>query len=146
MPARTMDGKALAAQVRAEAAEEVRALGEPVAVLCHVSHPYRDGASLYFTFFFACPNDPEEAIAHWAVLKRAATAAIVEGGGTLVTPEEWKRYPGTVGRAWTNAEIAIFDDEMKSRIFHKSCVNKVTRKLARKSRETTHIAVLRGLS
>jgi alkyldihydroxyacetonephosphate synthase len=59
------------------------ALGEPVPVLCHVSHPYRDGASLYFTFFFRCPGDPEEAIAHWAVLKRAATAAIVEGGGTL---------------------------------------------------------------
>lgn len=57
--------------------------GERVAVLCHVSHPYRDGSSLYFTFFFRCPADPEAAVARWAVLKRAATGAIVAGGGTL---------------------------------------------------------------
>ncbi|HET8542081.1 MAG TPA: FAD-binding oxidoreductase [Anaeromyxobacter sp.] len=53
------------------------------AVLCHVSHAYLDGASLYFTFFFRCPSDPDAAVARWAALKRAATRAIVEGGGTL---------------------------------------------------------------
>jgi alkyldihydroxyacetonephosphate synthase len=57
--------------------------GEAAAVLCHVSHPYRDGASLYFTVFFRCPADPEAAVVRWAVLKRAATRAIVAGGGTL---------------------------------------------------------------
>jgi alkyldihydroxyacetonephosphate synthase len=56
---------------------------ESTAVLCHVSHPYRDGASLYFTFFFRCPTDPEHAVARWAALKRAATAAVVAAGGTL---------------------------------------------------------------
>jgi alkyldihydroxyacetonephosphate synthase len=56
---------------------------EATAVLCHVSHPYRDGTSLYFTFFFRCPTDADHAIARWATLKRAATAAIVAGGGTL---------------------------------------------------------------
>ena len=60
-----------------------RAFPEPIVVLCHVSHPYEDGASLYFTFFFPCPRDPEEATARWAHLKRAATAAILAGGGTL---------------------------------------------------------------
>ncbi len=66
------------------------ALGAPAAegegpspVLCHLSHPYRDGASLYFTFFFRCPRDPEEAIARWAGVKRRATRAIVRAGGTL---------------------------------------------------------------
>ena len=54
-----------------------------VPVLCHLSHPYRDGASLYFTFFFRCPRDPEEAIARWAHLKRQATRAICAAGGTL---------------------------------------------------------------
>ncbi|MCP3959915.1 MAG: FAD-binding oxidoreductase [bacterium] len=54
-----------------------------VPVLCHLSHPYRDGASLYFTFFFRCPRDPDEAVAHWARLKRRATDAIVAAGGTL---------------------------------------------------------------
>jgi long-chain acyl-CoA synthetase len=37
--------------------------------------------------------------------------AASEGGGTLVTPEEWLRYPGTVGRAWPGSEIRILDDE-----------------------------------
>ena len=57
--------------------------GEPVPVLCHVSHVYPDGASLYFTFFFRGVPDPDQEIARWAVLKRAATAALVEAGGTL---------------------------------------------------------------
>ena len=52
-------------------------------VLCHLSHPYRDGASLYFTFFFRCPRDPHEAIRRWARVKRRATGAIVDAGGTL---------------------------------------------------------------
>jgi len=59
------------------------ACDERVAVLCHVSHPYRDGASLYFTFFFRCAADPEATIAHWARIKRAANDALVEGGATL---------------------------------------------------------------
>ncbi|HYU33205.1 MAG TPA: FAD-binding oxidoreductase [Thermoanaerobaculia bacterium] len=56
---------------------------EEVPVLCHVSHLYRDGASLYFTFFFRDAEDPEESIARWATLKRAATSAIVGAEGTL---------------------------------------------------------------
>jgi len=36
--------------------------------------------------------------------------AATEGGGTLVTPEEWLRHPGTVGRPWASAEIRIYDD------------------------------------
>ncbi len=57
--------------------------GEPVPVLCHVSHVYPDGASLYFTFFFRRVPDPDAEIARWAVLKRAATEALVAAGGTL---------------------------------------------------------------
>jgi len=37
--------------------------------------------------------------------------AATEGGGTLCKPEEWKKHPGTVGKAWTNADVKIFDDE-----------------------------------
>ena len=55
---------------------------EEVPVLCHISHVYRDGASLYFTFFFRDADDPAESIARWAALKRAATSAIA-GEGTL---------------------------------------------------------------
>jgi len=56
---------------------------ERIAVLCHVSHPYHDGASLYFTFFFRCAPTPEETIARWARIKRAANDALVSVGATL---------------------------------------------------------------
>ena len=56
---------------------------ERVAVLGHVSHPYSDGSSLYFTFFYRSPSDPEAAVARWATVKRAATSAIMASGGTL---------------------------------------------------------------
>jgi alkyldihydroxyacetonephosphate synthase len=56
---------------------------ERVAVLCHVSHPYRDGASLYFTFFIRCAASCEETISRWARIKRAATDQLVTAGATL---------------------------------------------------------------
>ena len=74
---------ALTEVVRQALGSALHAENEAVAVLCHVSHPYRDGASLYFTFFFRCPSDAEAALDRWATLKRAATAAIVNSGGTL---------------------------------------------------------------
>ena len=57
--------------------------GEKTALLCHVSHPYRDGTSLYFTFFFRSVADPEENISRWATVKRAATEALVASGATV---------------------------------------------------------------
>ncbi len=74
---------ALAASVRRALETALEDEHERVAVLCHVSHPYRDGSSLYFTFFFRCAADPEETVERWARAKRAATEAIVAGGGTL---------------------------------------------------------------
>lgn len=78
--------------------------GEAVPVLCHVSHLYPDGASLYFTFFFRSPADPDEAVARWAALKRAATEALVAAGGTLSHHHgvgSWHApwYPREVGEA-----------------------------------------------
>ncbi len=71
------------AAVRGALAGAVAEGEREVPVLCHLSHPYRDGASLYFTFFFRCPRDPDAAIARWAALKRRATEALVDAGGTL---------------------------------------------------------------
>ena len=56
---------------------------ERVTVLCHISHPYRDGASLYFTFFFRCAPAVSETISRWARIKRAANNALVSEGATL---------------------------------------------------------------
>ena len=49
-------------------------------VLCHISHVYPAGASLYFTVVAALTDDPQ---AQWAAAKDAASHAIVEAGGTI---------------------------------------------------------------
>jgi len=36
-----------------------------------------------------------------------------EGGGTMITDEEWRKKPGSVGKAWPMAEIRIYDDRGK---------------------------------
>lgn len=35
--------------------------------------------------------------------------AATEGGGTIVSAAEWRKYPGTVGRPWPNSEVKVFD-------------------------------------
>jgi alkyldihydroxyacetonephosphate synthase len=55
--------------------------GTPGLVMCHVSHLYETGASLYFTFV-ARQREGEE-IAQWRSVKEAASRAIVHGGGTI---------------------------------------------------------------
>ena len=56
------------------------AAGTPPLVLCHISHVYETGASLYFTVVCAQGADP---IGQWRQAKAAATTAIVEAGGTV---------------------------------------------------------------
>ncbi len=53
----------------------------PAYVMCHVSHVYETGASLYFTFIARQSTD--DPIAQWRDVKAAACDAIVEGGGTI---------------------------------------------------------------
>jgi alkyldihydroxyacetonephosphate synthase len=55
--------------------------GTPGLVLCHLSHAYRDGASLYFTFLARRRSGSE--IEQWRAVKRAACVAIVGAGGTI---------------------------------------------------------------
>jgi alkyldihydroxyacetonephosphate synthase len=50
-------------------------------VMCHISHSYPDGASLYFTYIF--PRALHGDVAQWQAIKRAATDAIVANGGTI---------------------------------------------------------------
>jgi len=55
--------------------------GTPGLVMCHVSHLYETGASLYFTF--VAHQRQEDPIGQWRSVKEAASAAIVAGGGTI---------------------------------------------------------------
>ncbi|MDD5563813.1 MAG: FAD-binding oxidoreductase [Thermoanaerobaculaceae bacterium] len=56
-------------------------LGTRVVVGCHLSHAYRDGASLYFTFLWPLARGRE--VAQWGALKGAANDALLAAGGTL---------------------------------------------------------------
>jgi alkyldihydroxyacetonephosphate synthase len=57
------------------------ALGEQCIVMCHVSHAYPDGASLYFTFFARARQGHE--LEQWREAKTAACEAIVAAEGTI---------------------------------------------------------------
>jgi alkyldihydroxyacetonephosphate synthase len=62
--------------------EALRAsLGERSIVICHLSHAYPDGASLYFTFLARASRGEE--IEQWRDAKRAACDAIVAAEGTI---------------------------------------------------------------
>ena len=55
--------------------------GTPGLVMCHISHVYESGASLYFTFLARQREGAE--IEQWQAAKRAASDAIAAGGGTI---------------------------------------------------------------
>ncbi|HTK79085.1 MAG TPA: FAD-binding oxidoreductase [Rhizomicrobium sp.] len=50
-------------------------------VMCHISHSYPDGASLYFTYIY--PRTLNGDIEQWRGIKQAATHAIAVNGGTI---------------------------------------------------------------
>ena len=60
-----------------------------------------------------CPIDTKWKMLDWWGDTIYEYYAATEGGGTLVTPQEWRERPGTVGKAWPNAEVKIFDDDAK---------------------------------
>jgi alkyldihydroxyacetonephosphate synthase len=70
---------------------------EPL-VMCHVSHLYPSGASLYFTFL---AKQEEDALAQWRAAKTAASEAIVAGGGTITH----HHAIGRDHRQWMTAEV-----------------------------------------
>ena len=75
------------------------ARGTPPLVMCHVSHLYRSGASLYFTFL--ARQESEALLEQWRTAKSAATDAIVAAGGTIT-------HHHAVGRdhaPWMRAEV-----------------------------------------
>ncbi len=58
-----------------------------------------------------CPVDVKHKMIEWWGNAIDEYYAASEGGGTLVTAENWLKKPGTVGTAWPISEIAIFDEE-----------------------------------
>jgi long-chain acyl-CoA synthetase len=58
-----------------------------------------------------CPIPVKEQMITWWGNAVDEYYAASEGGGTIVTAEEWLQKPGTVGKPWPISEIAIFDDD-----------------------------------
>ena len=73
--------------------------GTDALVMCHVSHLYRSGASLYFSFFARQERGAE--LEQWRAAKTAACDAIVAHGGTIT-------HHHAIGRdhaAWMSQEV-----------------------------------------
>ena len=58
-----------------------------------------------------CPVEVKQQMLDWWGDSIWEYYAATEGGGTIVSPSEWRKKPGTVGRPWLNAEVKIFDDD-----------------------------------
>jgi alkyldihydroxyacetonephosphate synthase len=72
--------------------------GTPPVILCHISHVYPAGASLYFTIACAQTEDP---VAQWLSAKAAASGAILAAGGSITH----HHGVGTDHRQWYQREI-----------------------------------------
>ncbi len=70
-------------------------LGDSTLVLCHLSHVYETGASLYFTVAAAEGDDP---IGRWREAKQAASAAIVSTRRHDHPPPRRRDRPPAVAR------------------------------------------------
>ncbi|MEJ8639356.1 FAD-binding oxidoreductase [Streptomyces sp. MS2.AVA.5] len=91
--------------VRTALNETLTAAGTPPLVMCHISHVYETGASLYFTVVSAQGEDP---IAHWTPVKRAANDAILASGGTI----SHHHGVGTDHRDWFGQEIGALGTDI----------------------------------
>ncbi|HYB36001.1 MAG TPA: FAD-binding oxidoreductase [Mycobacterium sp.] len=72
--------------------------GTPALVLCHISHVYPTGASLYFTIVAGQRGNP---IDQWRAAKAAASDAIMATGGTITH----HHAVGTDHRPWMSDEV-----------------------------------------
>ena len=63
--------------------ESLAAYQEKVLAFAHLSHIYRDGASLYVTTIFRRSIDPDETLSRWQAMKTAASQTIQACGGTI---------------------------------------------------------------
>ena len=88
----------LYADVSAALRDSLAGQGTPPVVLCHVSHIYRAGASLYFTVGCAALEQPVE---QWRAAKAAASDAILAAGASITH----HHGIGTDHRDWYAQEI-----------------------------------------
>jgi long-chain acyl-CoA synthetase len=79
--------------------EEVKARAD-VSSLRHVIHSAAP-----------CPVDVKRRMLDWWGDVIYEYYAASEGGGTLATPQDWRKHPGTVGNAWPISKLKIVKDD-----------------------------------
>lgn len=89
---------AVKAAVTAALTESLAESGTQALVMCHISHVYPTGASLYFTVVAAQRGNPIE---QWSKAKAAASEAMVRAGATITH----HHAVGADHRPWMRAEI-----------------------------------------
>lgn len=78
--------------------DAVEVAGDKGIVMCHISHAYEDGCSLYFTYVF--PIEPKDPIGQWRRIKNAASDALSKFHGTI----SHHHGVGEDHRPWMEAE------------------------------------------
>jgi len=110
---------AAAAEITASIRQAMEAFGEKALVIAHLSHVYRDGASVYTTFLFRRTADPDQLLERWQAMKRAASLTIQHHGGTIShqhgVGEDHAPYlpaeKGPLGMQAIRAACAAFDPD-----------------------------------
>ena len=57
--------------------------GEAVMAFTHISHVYKQGASLYTTYFFRAAKDHASTLSRWQKIKHAASLSLANGKSTI---------------------------------------------------------------
>jgi len=74
---------AASAAIPASLETAMETIGDKVLAFAHLSHVYRDGASIYTTFLFRRPSDPDKLLTCWQSMKQAASLTIQKFSGTI---------------------------------------------------------------
>lgn len=81
LPWSKVESTALAIQTAIR--EALQTFNERALVFAHLSHVYGDGASIYTTFLWRRSVDPDQTLAQWQAMKRAASQVMIASGGTI---------------------------------------------------------------
>ena len=73
----------------------------PALIMCHVSHVYATGCSLFFTVVAGGGDNPEAVERKWRAAKSAATQAMTDNGGTVTH----HHAVGTDHLPWMDSEV-----------------------------------------
>lgn len=71
------------AQMETAVRESLRDQGEQVMAFTHISHVYKQGASLYTTYFFRTGKNYNQTLQRWKKIKHAASLSVANGKATI---------------------------------------------------------------